>query len=105
MKLFKLLYQRIEKNPNHSTCIICNSVLTAALQIPTNIAKGFANEGRLSHYLSASRRACLELTTLIILAAELHMMSQEESDAITMRINDLEKMINGFYKIATEYQS
>ena len=78
MELTKQVYRSTENLPKSESYGLTHQLRTAAVSIPANIAEGYARNHRKEYlqFLSIAAGSQAELTTLILLARDLHAMPE-----------------------------
>lgn len=74
IELAKSIYVATQLLPKYETYALGDQLRRAAVSIPTNIAEGYQRNHRkeYTHYLAIAAGSQAELTTLLILAKEIH---------------------------------
>lgn len=93
MELAKAIYPATQALPKYETYALADQLRRAAVSIPTNIAEGYQRNHRKEYlqYLSVAAGSQAELTTLLILAREVH--SFAEAPELLQRCETLGKML------------
>jgi four helix bundle protein len=98
MKLVVAVYGATAEFPRSELYSLTNQIRRAAVSVPSNIAegKGHRSDREFSSFLLHARGSLLELQTQIMIARELHYLSEEcaesllaQSDAVARGINAL----------------
>ncbi len=96
MSLVKSVYLHTRGFPKEEVYGLAAQLRRAAVSVPSNIAEG---QGRLSkkefrHFLALSRRSLLEVETQVLIAADLHYLSQENSHELEIQAQEVLRIIN-----------
>lgn len=72
----------------------------ASISVPSNIAEGSSRESNkeFSYYISVALGSCFEIETQLHLANALNYITIEQFQQLETRINELERMLQGFKK-------
>lgn len=96
MTIVKEIYKITSKFPGSEKFGLISQMQRAAISIPSNIAEGCSRNSDIEfkRFLEIAIGSSFELETQIIIANELHLINQEETDEIGTIINTLQKQIN-----------
>lgn len=92
------VYRVTSKFPSEEKFGLTNQARRCAVSIPSNIAEGAGrnSEKDFLHFLSIANGSSYELQTQLIIANELHFLSQEELDNLLIHLSEIQKMNHGF---------
>jgi four helix bundle protein len=98
MELVTDIYLLTNSFPNHERFGLTSQTQRAAVSIPTNIAEGSAKSSNkdFARFLEMSIGSSFELETELILALNLKYIDLVVFTTIQTKINEIQKMINGF---------
>jgi len=96
----KLIYVLTEKFPEYEKFGLTSQINRAAISIPSNIAEGHARDSRKKflRFLSYSTGSLAEVETQLILAKELQFISENELNSVTLKSDEIGKMLRGLQK-------
>lgn len=100
MKLTMMIYDAADTFPNHERYGLVSQMERAAVSIPSNIAEGYGRQSdkEFYHFLSIARGSLYELQTQVYIASGRSYMSEERTNKINQRLDQLGRMIYGFMK-------
>ena len=98
MELVTKIYSITNSFPNQERFGLTSQIQRAAVSIPTNIAEGSAKSSNkdFARFLEMSIGSSFELETELIIALNLKYIDSLVFTAIETKINEIQKMINGF---------
>ena len=96
--LVKEIYQLTKSLPSDELYGLNSQIRRAVISIPTNIAEGCGrnSDKELVRYLNIANGSAFELETLLILASDLNMIEETDTNYVISEINEIEKMIFNF---------
>ncbi len=79
---------------------LVSQINRSAVSIPSNIAEGSARstDKDFSRFLSVALGSSYELETQLIVGCKIGYLTEAKFDIIIIKLNELQKMINGFKK-------
>lgn len=97
MTLTLEVYNAVKKFPKDEKFGLTSQIKRSAVLIPSNIAEGAGrnNKGEFIHFLGISNGSSFELQTQILLANKLKFISNETSNSILNKIDEVQKMNYG----------
>lgn len=100
MDLSELIYRETSKFPSEEKYGLTSQIRRASTSIPSNIAEGSSrySQKEFKHFLSISLGSAFEVGTQVELANRLSILDNGQTESITKKIDELEKMIIGFMK-------
>ena len=98
MELVIDIYKISEMLPQDEKYGLKNQITRAAVSIPSNIAEGGSRSSSkdFKRYLEISLGSTFELETQLIIVQELNMIKIDKLSGIIEKLNEEQKMINGF---------
>jgi len=96
--LVKDVYLITQTFPKEELYALTSQVRRSSISIPSNIAEGCGrgSNAQLSHFLDVAQGSSCELETQIILSYDLGFLDETQTETITEKINEIQKMIRGF---------
>jgi len=91
------IYNLTKHFPKYELYSLTSQIRRAAISIPTNIAEGWGR-GTTKNYiqfLEISRGSLFELEALIIISTNQSFLTQDKCAEISIKINEIGKMLNG----------
>jgi four helix bundle protein len=100
MALVKQIYQHTSSFPKEEMFGLTSQMRRAAVSIPANIAEGQSRNttGEFRQFLGIAKGSLAELQTLILLSANLDLLTQKNSSNLLMNCEEVGKMLNGLQK-------
>jgi four helix bundle protein len=100
MQLMKLAYQLTEKFSVTERYGLVSQINRAAVSVLANIAEGAARETNkdYAHFITISQGSLSELDALFEIALELNMITENNYQNITMKIDRIAAMLTGLKK-------
>ena len=100
MELTMMIYDAADAFPNHERYGLVSQMERAAVSIPSNIAERYGRQSdkEFYHFLSITRGSLYELQTQVYIASGRSYMSEERTNKINQRLDQLGRMIYGFMK-------
>lgn len=97
ISLIDVVYDVVSRFPETEKFSLSTQIIRAAVSIPSNIAEGSSRESEkdFARFLQIALGSCFELETQIIIAMRRNYMNQESGDNIVMKIQSIQKRING----------
>lgn len=94
------IYRIVKKFPLSERFILISQLIRAALSIPANIAEGFYRNTtkELLNFLYISRGSCGEVTYYLILAKDLHYISDQEFSSLKASCEDISKQLSAWIR-------
>jgi len=94
------VYKICEKFPKNEQYGLISQMQRSAVSIPSNIAEGFDRKSNkeFEQFLSIARGSVAELSTQLIIANELNLVSAEDYLDLEKKAIDIHKMINSLLK-------
>jgi len=94
------IYKITERFPNFELFGLTNQIRGAAVSIPSNIAEGAArtSQKEFSQFLSIALGSSAEVETQLLIAMNLQFISTVEYKELTIKIDDIRKMLIGLKK-------
>jgi four helix bundle protein len=94
------IYKITESFPNSELFGLTNQIRRAAVSIPSNIAEGAAraSQKEFNQFLSISLGSTAEVETQLLIAMNLKFISTVEYKELTVKIDDIRKMLIGLKK-------
>lgn len=95
-RLTKEIYLATEKFPRSELFGLTSQMRRCALSIPSNIAEGFGRRSskEYSQFLYVAFGSGLELETQLLLARDLHFLSQKDFDILNPLLGETLRMLN-----------
>jgi len=99
-ELVKFIYNLTRKYPKEEIYSLTSQVRRAVVSIPSNIAEaaGHSSRKEFSRFLEIAYASTCELDTQVILSFDLDFIDQNELNASSGYIDELQKMLNGLIK-------
>ena len=96
IKLAADVYLQVKKLPDEEEFAMSSQIRRATVSVSTNIAEGFGRTGikEKVNFYNIAYGSLLETKSLLLLAVELKMLTQEEISKIIENIESLQKQIN-----------
>lgn len=100
MELTMMIYDAADTFRNHERYGLVCQMERAAVSIPSNIAEGYGRQSdkEFYHFLSIARGSLYELQTQVYIASGRSYMSEERTNKINQRLDQLGRMIYGFMR-------
>src|SRR5579864_3631501 len=100
MRLVKDIYRATESFPKEELYVLTAQLRRAAISIPSNIAEGKGRFSRpdLLHFLMQARGSLYELQTQIMIAADLHYLSESTALNLQRDCDEVARMLNGLVR-------
>lgn len=100
MRLVKDIYRATDSFPKEELYVLTAQLRRAAISIPSNIAEG---KGRFSrpdflHFLMQARGSLYELQTQVMIAADLHYLSESAVRNLQDECDEVARMLNGLVR-------
>lgn len=97
MQLAKDVYKLTEQFPKKEEFRMTSQIVRAAVSIPANIAEGNARGTRrdYANFVSIARGSAAELETLLLLAKDIGLASEEACHAVLEQTAEIGRMLNG----------
>ncbi len=94
------IYKITESFPNSELFGLTNQLRRAAVSIPSNIAEGAArtSQKEFNQFLSVALGSSAEVETQLLIALNLQFISKDEYKELTVKIDDIRKMLIGLKK-------
>jgi len=94
------IYKITERFPNSELFGLTNQIRRAAVSIPSNIAEGAArtSQKEFNQFLSIALGSTAEVETQLLIAMNLKFVSAVEYKELTIKIDDIRKMLIGLKK-------
>ena len=94
------IYKITERFPNSELFGLTNQIRRAAVSIPSNIAEGAArtSQKEFNQFLSIALGSSAEVETQLLIAMNLQFISTVEYKELTIKIDDIRKMLIGLKK-------
>ncbi len=94
------VYKMTENFPNSELFGLTNQIRRAAVSIPSNIAEGAARTSKkeFNQFLSIALGSSAEVETQLLIALNLQFISTNEYKELTIKIDDIRKMLIGLKK-------
>lgn len=94
------IYKITESFPNSELFGLTNQIRRAAVSIPSNIAEGAArmSQKEFNQFLSIALGSSAEVETQLLIALNLQFISTNEYKELTIKIDDIRKMLIGLKK-------
>lgn len=94
------IYKITEHFPNSELFGLTNQIRRAAVSIPSNIAEGAArtSQKEFNQFLSIALGSRAEVETQLLIALNLQFISTNEYKELTIKIDDIRKMLIGLKK-------
>ena len=95
-----VIYQATQQFPDDEKFGLTSQMRRASASIPTNIAEGSGRQGEaeLARFMQISMGSASELEYLLLLAYDLHLLSQEEYRQLNEKTLEVKKMLASFIK-------
>ena len=95
--LVTAIYSETKSFPREEIYGLTSQLRRAAVSVPSNIAEGQgrATRGEFVQFLCHARGSLYELETQIIIATDLHYIVPDRKDALSDRITELGRILNG----------
>jgi four helix bundle protein len=102
-RLVRQIYQLTDTFPRHELYGLTAQIRRAATSVPLNIAEGNGRltNGEWQQFLGYARGSLLELESAMILAFDLHYITEEQARPIAESIRSVIKPINGLLRAST----
>lgn len=90
------IYALTRKFPQYEVYALANQLQRSAVSIPSNIAEGQARQhtGEFRQFLYVALGSAAEVDTQIAIAHRLGYITQQEANAITVHVVEIQKMIH-----------
>jgi four helix bundle protein len=100
MVLAREVYVAIDLMPKREEYRPTSQMIRAAISIPANIAEGHARATRkdYAHFISISRGSTAELETLILLARDTKLLSEELTDRLLAATEEIGRMLRRLHE-------
>ena len=97
MQLVKVVYSLAKEFPKEELYGLSSQVKRAAVSIPANIAEGIGRQFKKDtiQFLHIARGSIYELETLLSIAVEVNIITNEKLQDSTILIDDSIKLLNG----------
>ncbi|HOP19266.1 MAG TPA: four helix bundle protein [Parvularculaceae bacterium] len=97
MQLAKDVYKLTEQFPKKEEFRMTSQIVRAAVSIPANIAEGNARGTRrdYANFVSIARGSAAELETLLLLAKDIGLASEEAFHTVLEQTGEIGRMLNG----------
>ena len=94
------VYKATEKFPKKETYGLTSQIRRSAVSIPSNIAEGAGRKSihEFRHFLTISNGSSYELQTQIIISNQLSLLSNEVTEDLLSKIEEIQKMNYSFQK-------
>jgi four helix bundle protein len=91
------IYQQMESSNDFG---FKNQIQRAAVSISNNIAEGYERKtnNEFKYFLYISKGSCGEVRSMLVLAYELHKISQTDLEDMSSLSEEISKMLSGFIK-------
>lgn len=98
--LVKEIYEITSDFPSTEKYGLVSQLRRCAVSIPTNIAEGAGRntDKDFAQFLNISLGSAFELETLLILAYDVGLISQEQLGNLSIKISEIQKMTHGLIK-------
>ncbi|MCL6097132.1 MAG: four helix bundle protein [Bacteroidetes bacterium] len=99
-QITKEIYELTESFPSEERFGLISQMRRAAVSVVSNIAEGSGKESKKEfiRYLETSYSSAFEVETQLILAIDLHFISNEKAEHALTEITELQKMTYSFIK-------
>ena len=96
-ELAKLIYSKFAESKDFS---FRDQIQRASVSIMNNIAEGFERKSNneFKYFLYISKGSCGEVRSMLVLAYELHKISQTDLEDMSSLSEEISKMLSGFIK-------
>jgi four helix bundle protein len=100
MELVKEVYIVTGEFPSSEKFGLVSQLRRAAVSIPSNIAEGQGrrSRGEFVQFLGHARGSLFEVETQLLIAAQLGFLSDEKSNELQQRVNEVARLMNGLMK-------
>ena len=97
MELVVEVYKLTKSYPKEEVYALTSQTKRAAISIPANIAEGIGRNYKKDtiQFLHIARGSLYELDTLLFLAVQVDILSQEDAEGVMIRIEKSKQVING----------
>jgi len=97
MELVTEIYRITQDFPKEELFGLTSQLRRAAVSIPSNIAegKGRLSKGEFRQFLGHARGSLAELETQILIAQNLHYLSEAEANKLLVMVEEMGKVLNG----------
>ncbi len=100
-ELVKEIYLTTNNFPEEEKFGLTSQLRRASISIPSNIAEGSARSNKdFSRFLSISLSSAYEVETQVILSFDLNFINENKLSEITLKIQEIQKMLHGLQKKA-----
>ena len=101
------IYKITESFPNSELFGLTNQIRRAAVSIPSNIAEGAArtSQKEFNQFLSVALGSSAEVETQLLIALNLQFISTDRYKELTVKIDDIRKMLIGLKKSLNRHAS
>lgn len=97
MALCRLIYDLTAQFPEEERYGLSNQLKRASISVISNIAEGSAgSNAQFKRYLKMSLGSCLEIEAQLLLAKEIHLISENAIDTLILEVVALQKMLSKF---------
>jgi len=99
-QLVLMVYRLTEKYPKHEIFGLTSQSRRCGVSIPSNIAEGFKRKGKNDslHFYNVAQASLEELRYQILLARDLHYITETEYEKFVEAAEEASKVINGWIK-------
>jgi four helix bundle protein len=107
VQLANIVYRATKGFPPEERYGLTNQMRRAAVSVPSNIAEGQARatRGEFLNFLGIARGSLAELDTQTILARQLGMLPEKQTEEVRQQIVKVGKLLNGLRRsLATSHQ-
>jgi len=106
-QLVKEVYELTSTFPLEEKYGLISQIRRCVVSIPTNIAEGCGRKTNkdFSHFLNISLGSAYELETLLTLSLDLQFISNEQHEAFSIQLSEIQKMIFGLIKTLRQESS
>ena len=106
-QLVKEVYELTSTFPLEEKYGLISQIRRCVVSIPTNVAEGCGRKTNkdFSHFLNISLGSAYELETLLTLSLDLQFISNEQHEAFSIQLSEIQKMIFGLIKTLRQESS
>jgi four helix bundle protein len=99
MVVAKSVYGLAELMPKKEEYRLTAQMIRAAISVPANIAEGRTRATRkdFAHFISIARGSAAELETLLMLAADVSLLRQNQVDPVLEDVGEVGRMLNALH--------
>ncbi|MBT3382403.1 MAG: four helix bundle protein [Prolixibacteraceae bacterium] len=100
MDLVKNVYKSSKNFPKEELFGLTSQIRRSAISIPSNVAEGSGRgtDKDFKRFLDIAVGSSYELETQIIIANELKFLSENDFNDLSLKVNEIQKMIAGLHK-------